>query len=87
MARSWDADYLLFGSYSYDGQTFTARAQVLDIEALRLSPDLVESGPLTGLIAIQTTLAWDVSLFLYPDLSESRESFFTARPGHPAGCL
>ena len=75
-----DADYLLFGSYSYDGQTFTARAQVLDMKALRLSPDLVESGPLTGLIAIQSTLAWDVSLYLYPDLSESRESFLQRAP-------
>jgi tetratricopeptide (TPR) repeat protein len=75
-----DADYLLFGSYSYDGQTFTARAQVLDMKALRLSPDLTERGPLKSLIAIQTALAWDVSLYLYPDLSESRESFVQRAP-------
>ncbi len=75
-----DADYLLFGSYSYNGDRFTARAQVLDMKALRLSPDLVESGPLTSLITIQTALAWDVSLYLYPDMSESRESFLQRAP-------
>jgi Flp pilus assembly protein TadD len=32
----------------------------MDMERLRLTPELAESGPLTNLIAIQTALAWDV---------------------------
>ena len=80
IASQLDADYIILGSYSYDGKTFTARAQVLDMKTLRLSPDLVESGPLANLIAIQTALAWDVSLHIYPDLYESRQSFIQRAP-------
>lgn len=75
IAAQLDADYIVLGGYSFDGKAFTARAQVLDMKALRLSPDLVESGPLEMLISIQTALAWDVSRQIYPDLTESRQSF------------
>jgi tetratricopeptide (TPR) repeat protein len=75
-----DADYILLGSYTYDGKLFTARAQVLDMKTLRLSPDLVESGPLASLIAIQTALAWDVATHIYPDLQESRQAFIQRAP-------
>jgi len=80
IASQLDANYIILGAYSYDGKTFTARAQVLDMKTLRLSPDLVESGPLASLIAIQTALAWDVSLHIYPDLYESRQSFIQRAP-------
>jgi tetratricopeptide (TPR) repeat protein len=80
IATQLDVDYILLGSYSYDGQTFTARAQLLDMKALRLSPDMVESGPLTSLISLQTALAWDISRDVYPNLSESRQSFVQRAP-------
>lgn len=80
IAAQLDADYILLGSYSYDGQTFTARAQVLDMKALRLSPDLVESGPLNDLISIQTALAWDVLREMRPKFSEPREGFLLRAP-------
>jgi Flp pilus assembly protein TadD/TolB-like protein len=80
IAAQLDADYIILGSYSYDGQTFTARAQVLDMKALRLSPDQVESGPLNSLIAIQTALAWDVLRQLRPVFSEPREAFLQRAP-------
>lgn len=80
IAAQLDVDYIILGSYSYDGQTFTARAQVLDMKALSLSPDLVESGPLAGLIGIHTALAWDVLRQIHPNLMESRESFLQHAP-------
>jgi tetratricopeptide (TPR) repeat protein len=80
IAAQLDADYIILGSYSYDGQTFTARAQILDMKALRLSPDQVESGPLNDLIAIQTALAWDVLHALRPDFSEPRQAFLQRVP-------
>ena len=80
IASQLDADYIILGSYSYDGRTFTARAQVLDMKALRLSSDLTESGPLDTLIGIQTALAWDVTRHIYPDLYESRQSFVQRAP-------
>ena len=38
IAEQMDADYVVLGAYNFDGQTFTARAQLLDMKALRLSP-------------------------------------------------
>lgn len=60
VAQELDADYVLMGDYRFDGQTFTTRARIMDANRLRLGPELTESGPLNGLINIQTALAWDV---------------------------
>lgn len=60
IAQQIDADYVVVGRYNFDGSTFTAYAQVMDVQKLRLSPELVERGPLLDLIKIQTALAWDV---------------------------
>ncbi len=60
VAQSLDADYVLMGNYRVDGNNLTVRAHVMDMGRLRLSPELMESGPLNNLIGIQTTLAWDV---------------------------
>jgi len=80
IAAQLDADFIILGSYSYDGQSFTARAQVLNMKALRLSPDQVESGPLGSLLHIQTALAWDVLSLMRPDFPESRETFLQHAP-------
>ncbi len=80
IAAQLDADFIILGSFSYDGQTFTARAQVLDMKALRLSPDQVESGPLNDLIGIQTALAWDVLRLMRPKFSEPRQVFLQRAP-------
>jgi len=80
IAGQLDADFIILGSYSYDGQTFTARAQVLDMKALRLSPDQVESGPLNQFTAIQTALAWDVLRQMRPRFSEPRKEFLLRAP-------
>jgi tetratricopeptide (TPR) repeat protein len=80
IAAQLDADYILLGSYSYDGTIFTARAQVLDMKALSLSPDQVESGPLKDLIGIQTALAWDVLRQMRPKFSAPRQAFVQSAP-------
>ncbi|HEY6971260.1 MAG TPA: tetratricopeptide repeat protein [Candidatus Angelobacter sp.] len=60
MAQQIDADYVVVGRYNFDGNTFSAQANVMDVQKLRLSPDLTESGRLTDLIKIQTALTWDI---------------------------
>ena len=60
VAQALDADFVLMGEYRYDGKNLDARARVMDLGRLRLSPELAESGPLANLINIQTALAWDV---------------------------
>jgi tetratricopeptide (TPR) repeat protein len=60
IAQQIDADYVVVGRYNFDGNTFTATAQVMDVQKLKLSPELVEAGPLKDLIKIQTALTWDI---------------------------
>ncbi len=53
IAQQLDADYVVMGTYAFDGSTFTATARVMDTDQLRLSPELRESAPLTSLVAVQ----------------------------------
>jgi tetratricopeptide (TPR) repeat protein/TolB-like protein len=81
VAEQMDADYAVLGSYTFDGQTFTARAQLLDMKRPRLSPPLVESGPLLKLIDIQTALSWDLLRLIHPGRVPARSQFLAgARP-------
>ncbi len=78
IAEEMDVDYLVMGRYTFDGQTFTASAQLLDMNKLRLYPEVQESGPLVKLIEIQTALAWDVMRLLNPMLVTSKNGFVKA---------
>ena len=80
MAEQMDVDYLVLGTYSFDGRTFTTTAQVLDLGHTRLLPAVSESGPLQQLIDVQTALAWDVMRLLRPDLPMTREAFRDLAP-------
>jgi tetratricopeptide (TPR) repeat protein len=80
IAEQMDADYVVLGAYNFDGQTFTARAQLLDMKALRLSAEQKQSGALVKLIDIQTALAWDLLRLVHPELLPSRNQFMAAAP-------
>ena len=60
MAEQMDADYVVIGHYNFDGNTFTASAQTLDMKSLKLAPAVSSRGPLTTLIDIQSALAWEL---------------------------
>ena len=78
IAEQLDADYAVFGSYNFDGQIFSASAQLLDLQRLRLAPEVKESGPLLKLIEIQTALAWDLLRQLQANVSTLRQQFVSA---------
>lgn len=80
IAEQMDADYAVLGEYNFDGQTFTAKARLLDLKRLRLSPEQPESGPLRRLIDVQSALAWDLLHLMKPDLLTSRQEFLRASP-------
>ncbi len=75
VAEQMDTDFLVVGRYNFDGQRFTATAQVLDMKQLRLSNDLAESGPLLNLMEIENALAWDVLRVIAPDNAGERAAF------------
>jgi tetratricopeptide (TPR) repeat protein len=60
VAQELDVDYVLMGDYRYEDATLTVHARLMELSRLQLSAEMSESGPLTGLINLQTALAWDV---------------------------
>ena len=75
VAEQMDADYVVLGDYSFDGQTFKANAQLLDMKKLHLYPEVHSSGALTNLIDLQTTLAWELLQQMTPPPSLTRDQF------------
>ncbi len=75
-----DADYIVVGTYNFDGQTFQCDAQLLDMKRLRLSDAGRETGPLPNLIEVQTGLAWQVVKAIAPFAGTREEFMRTALP-------
>ena len=80
IVEQMDVDYVVLGRYSFDGQTFTAAAQVLDLKQLRLLPEIKDSGPLVNLIEIQRGLAWDLLKQMFPSFPATKADFLASAP-------
>jgi Flp pilus assembly protein TadD/TolB-like protein len=80
IAEQMDVDYVVLGEYNFDGQSFSLKAQLLDMRRPRLLPEMTESGPLVQLIDIQTGLSWDILHHLYPDFAATRAAFLSQAP-------
>lgn len=80
IAEQMDADYVVLGSYNYDGETFTATAQLLDMKKLHLSPELREQAPLVNMVELQRALAWDLLKELSPQELRPRAAFIASFP-------
>jgi Flp pilus assembly protein TadD/TolB-like protein len=78
IAEQMDADYVVLGDYNFDGQTFTGRAQVLDMKRLRLSNQMESAGPLVNLISIETGLAYELLKNMNPQTKVSKVEFMNA---------
>ena len=75
IAEQMDADYVVLGTYNFDGSTFTASAQLLDMKKLHLNAPVKSSGLLTDLIMIQTGLAWELLRQMPDPPSVTREQY------------
>jgi Tfp pilus assembly protein PilF/TolB-like protein len=75
IAEQMDADYVVMGEYTFDGQTFRASAQVLDMKNLKLSEDQFATGPLVSLMDIEREIAWQVLHVIEPQSRVSRQEF------------
>src|SRR5206468_2376507 len=80
LVEAMDVDYVILGRYTFDGRTFTASAQPLDMQHRRLLPEVTESGALTDLINVQSALAWDLLHAIEPDAAVDRPSFISVTP-------
>jgi tetratricopeptide (TPR) repeat protein len=75
-----DVDYVILGRYTFDGRSFTATAQALDMQHRRLTPEVRESGNLVDLIDVQTALAWDLLHSVQPTVAIDHQSFVGGAP-------
>jgi len=75
IAEQMGADYVVLGSYTFDGKIFSAKAQLLDMKKLHLFQPVDSSGPLTNLIDLQTMLAWQLLQQMPTHSSMSRDQF------------
>ena len=80
IAEQMDAGYVVMGSYTFDGKTFTAKAQLLDMKKLHLYPPVDSSGPLTNLIDLQTMLSWQLLQQMPVQVSLPRDQFVKSFP-------
>ena len=79
IAQMVDADYVVFGSYTVDAnQQLTATAEILDVSALQLGTDVVETGPETQLVSLINRLAWKVAKQLDPTFTVDEQTFLIA---------
>ena len=75
IAEQMGVDYVVLGSYNYDGNSFSTKAQLLDMRRLHLSPFITESGSLLQLIDIQAATAWDLTHVIQPELAATKQDF------------
>src|SRR3954464_1494926 len=80
IAEQMDVDQVVVGWFAYDGSTFSAHSQLLNMRTLRLSPEITESGPLPKIIDVMTALAWDLQRVSAPALTTSRNDFIASWP-------
>jgi tetratricopeptide (TPR) repeat protein/TolB-like protein len=58
IAQDLDADYVIFGGFTSDGQNLTIDSRILRMDPLSLLPPVRESGPLDSLMELHSQLLW-----------------------------
>ncbi len=87
IAQNMDADYVIFGRFTSDGQTLMVESQILRVSPPRLLPAIRETGPLDSLMDLHVRLLWrllSANDHAYP---RSLEDFSKAQRPSAAGCV
>jgi tetratricopeptide (TPR) repeat protein len=58
IAQNMDADFVIFGRFTSDGQTLMVEAQILRVSPTKLLPAIRETGPLDSLMDLHIKLLW-----------------------------
>jgi tetratricopeptide (TPR) repeat protein len=58
IAQNMDADYVIFGRFTSNGQILMVEAQILRVSPTRLLPAIRETGPLDSLMDLHVKLLW-----------------------------
>jgi tetratricopeptide (TPR) repeat protein len=78
LAQTLDADDIIVGFYTLQANNLHVSAQLLDVNALRLSPPLVQDGPLDHMLDVLDSLAWHLARAIDPKFPLPESSFQAA---------
>ncbi|MGC2639595.1 MAG: tetratricopeptide repeat protein [Acidobacteriaceae bacterium] len=78
IAQTLDADYVIFGSYALNNNQLVARAEIMDVSALRLGAEIQQIGDLDHLLDSLNSLAWQVTRQLDPQYAVEEPTFLAA---------
>ena len=81
LAQTLDADSIVVGSFTTDGTSILAQAELVDVPHLRMLPEVSVRGQMRDMIAIFGTLAWKLTKELDPAFSVAEETFAAAGKG------
>ena len=78
LAQTLDADDIIVGNYTMQANNLHVSAELLDVNALRLSQPLTQDGPLDHMLDVLDSLAWQVARGLDPKFPLTESSFHAA---------
>jgi len=81
IAQTLDADYVVAGFYTLNGDRLTATARILDVTGLKLSKPIEQQSDLGHLLDILNSLAWNTARQIDPKYAVAEQTFLAA-DGH-----
>ena len=81
IAQTLDAEFVIVGHYSLEGNRIVAQAQVLQVNQLRMSAPLDDSSDLKHLLDLENTIAWKCARQMDPKFSVALGTFVAASNG------
>ncbi len=78
IAQTLDAEYVVVGHFSMDGQRVVAQAQVVQVNQLHMSPPLEESTDLKHLLELEDAIAWKCARQIDPKFAVALGTFMAA---------
>lgn len=78
LAQTLDADSIIVGSFSVDGDNLVAEGQVINVPHLHMTPAVTARGSMGDMIRIFDTLAWELTRQLDPSLTVPEQTFIAA---------
>jgi len=83
LAQTLDADSIVVGSYTTDGNGIVAVATLVDVPELRMLPEVSARGEMKDMIAVFGELAWKLTRQLDPNFNVAEQTFAAAGNGIP----
>jgi tetratricopeptide (TPR) repeat protein len=83
LTQTLDADSIVVGSYTTDGNGIVAVATLVDVPQLRMLPEVSARGEMKDMIAVFGELAWKLTKQLDPNFNVAEQTFAAAGNGIP----